>query len=132
MIVYSRQRASMADVRVPRRRSVGSASARNLPNPSALADVHAGPVHDLHVFREDPSDRAGREGPGLASDADDRFRAGLGGGGEEAGADGKGESQQAYDQPAVLCSSHHSQAASVQAVPRLRADAAASRYSPWR
>ena len=55
----------------------------------ALADVHAGPVHDLHVFRVDPSDRVGREGPGFAPDANDRLRAGLGGGGEEGAATAK-------------------------------------------
>ena len=46
----------------------------------ALADVHPDPVHDLHVFRVDPADRVGREGPSFAPDADDRFGAGLGSG----------------------------------------------------
>ena len=41
------------------------------------------PVHDFHVFRVDPPNRVGLENPDFAPDADDRFRTGLSGRGDE-------------------------------------------------
>ena len=81
----------------------------------ALADVRPDPVHDLHVFGVDPADRVGREGPPFAPDADDRFGAGLRGGGEGGGGNGEGESQQRHDPAVVSRCSHHSLDASIPA-----------------